>query len=116
MDKKLTDAEKWYNEYILTRNERDEANLALASLCDIVLGEDAEDRTNDTLVKETGKLKRDYDAIRSRKPYVCDICWTASWAPCEEGTHGALKDPQGGWMICQCCSLHEALLSKVGQT
>lgn len=43
--------------------------------------------------------------ILLRKPPVCDVCWTSSWEPCEEGTSNAVKDPMtGGWMICGFCN------------
>ena len=40
---------------------------------------------------------------------VCDVCWTDSWQPCEQGTPNAIPDPSvvGGWMICEYCQLYE---------
>jgi hypothetical protein len=39
---------------------------------------------------------------------VCDVCFTSSWQPCEEGTPNAVQDDlTGGWMVCECCRLVE---------
>ena len=40
------------------------AELILATLCDMVLGEDAKDRSNDALVRAVGKLERERDQLR----------------------------------------------------
>lgn len=39
-------------------------------------------------------------------PIACGVCWTGSWAPCEEGIANAVRDPQNeaAWMVCQMCS------------
>lgn len=37
---------------------------------------------------------------------VCEVCWTASWQPCEEGAKNAVLDETtGGWMQCGFCVL-----------
>ena len=42
---------------------------------------------------------------------VCEVCFTGSWAPCEEGTPNAVNDPRGnGWMVCQMCASYDELL------
>ena len=38
------------------------AELILATLCDMVLGADADDRSDDALVRAVGEMKRAYDA------------------------------------------------------
>ena len=43
---------------------------------------------------------------------VCEVCFTSSWQPCDEGTASAVKDDStDGWMVCECCRLG-ALLSE----
>lgn len=54
---------------------------------------------------------REVDA--ATKLGVCPACWTSSWAPCEENTPEAVKDPHsetGGWMVCQYCAAMENCL------
>jgi hypothetical protein len=55
----LTEVQKWINEVQLTRQELAKANLVLATIADLVLGEDAQDRSDDALVKEVGRLVRE---------------------------------------------------------
>ena len=40
------------------------ANMHLATLCDIVMGEDAADRSDEALILATGSLKRKYLYLR----------------------------------------------------
>lgn len=43
---------------------------------------------------------------------ICEICWTASWQPCEEGAKDAVPDTTtGGWMQCGFCVLQEAYVA-----
>ena len=40
---------------------------------------------------------------------ICEVCWTSSWQPCEEGTKDAVPDKiTGGWMVCGHCVLQDA--------
>ncbi len=45
---------------------------------------------------------------------ACEVCWTSSWAPCKEGTPGAVHDPQNdtAWMVCQMCSKDAAYVGQ----
>ena len=54
-----------------------EQGLTLATLCDMVLGEDAEDRSDDALIRQVGLIQRMLSLVLS-KP-VIDLC-----AACEE--------------------------------
>ena len=47
---------------VQAEDERAAQGLTLASLCDLVLGEDAHDRSDDALVRAVGELKRRADA------------------------------------------------------
>ena len=58
MGRHLSSVEKWINEVQLTRREMNEAKLTLATLCDMVLGEDAKDRSDDALIRAIGNLIR----------------------------------------------------------
>ena len=58
MGRHLSSVEKWINEVQLTRRELDEAQLTLATLCDMVLGENAADRSDDALIRAIGNLIR----------------------------------------------------------
>lgn len=40
---------------------------------------------------------------------ICGVCFTDSWQPCPEGTPEAIKDDNGGFMVCGYCRLEEAL-------
>ena len=41
---------------------------------------------------------------------ICEVCWTSSWQPCEEGTKDAVRDNMtGGWMVCAHCALEETI-------
>jgi hypothetical protein len=48
--------------------------LTLATLCDIVLGEDALDRTNDTLIRQTAILKRENERLLAGIHAVLEEC------------------------------------------
>jgi hypothetical protein len=48
--------------------------LTLATLCDIVLGEDALDRTNDTLIRQTAILKRENERLLAGIHSVLEEC------------------------------------------
>ena len=40
---------------------------------------------------------------------ICDVCFTSSWNPCEEGyTKFAVSDGKGGFMVCGYCELQRA--------
>ena len=54
----LKETEKWFDECIMLRKEHDYANLTLATLCDMVLGEDAVDRSDTALIKAIGTMIR----------------------------------------------------------
>lgn len=45
------------------KQRADLANMTLATLCDMVLGEDAPDRSDDALVRAVGMLKRERDVL-----------------------------------------------------
>src|SRR3990167_1358997 len=47
--------------------------------------------------------------------YRCGVCFTSAYAPCEEGTPNAVRDPSipDGWMVCQMCACHEQLLAAI---
>ena len=50
------------------------AELILATLCDMVLGEDAKDRSNDALVRAVGEMKRERNAaIADRDNALIDV-------------------------------------------
>ena len=46
------------------KQRADLANMTLATLCDMVLGEDAADRSDDALVRAVGELERERDAAQ----------------------------------------------------
>lgn len=48
------------------KQRADLANMTLATLCDMVLGEDATDRSDAALVRAVGRLKRERDAAQAR--------------------------------------------------
>lgn len=48
--------------------ERNTSNLALATLCDMVLGEDAEDRSNDALIRAVRELLNRKDFTWEKQP------------------------------------------------
>ena len=48
------------------KQRADLANMTLATLCDMVLGEDATDRSDDALVRAVGMLQRERDAAESK--------------------------------------------------
>lgn len=52
------DADMCLRDYGRVVDELGEADLALATLCDMVLGEDAEDRSNDALIRAVGMMLR----------------------------------------------------------
>jgi len=68
-----------------------------------------DDATNCIAIQE--KL---YDTLKARvtnletllkvKGIPCDICWTTSWAPCEESDEGAVE-LKGNWVVCQQCQV-----------
>ena len=58
MGRHLESVEKWINETKFTLRKLDEARLTLATLCDMVLGEDAENRSDDALIRAVGDLIR----------------------------------------------------------
>lgn len=53
------------------KQRADLANMTLATLCDMVLGEDATDRSDDALVRAVGTLKRERDAANKRAEEFC---------------------------------------------
>lgn len=44
------------------------------------------------------------------KSYICDVCWTSSFEPCDKDFPNAVPDEStGGWMYCLCCRQHETI-------
>ena len=53
-----------YTDAEMRKKELNDAKLTLATLCDMVLGEDANDRDDDALVRAVGVMKRERDAAQ----------------------------------------------------
>lgn len=51
-------------------NKSDDDSLTIATLLDMVLGEDAENRSNDALIRTVGSLIKDESSFRVKK--ACD--------------------------------------------
>ena len=49
----------------MSEKKLNDAKLTLATLCDMVLGEDAKDRSDDALVCAVGELKRERDTAKT---------------------------------------------------
>lgn len=69
-----------------------------------------------TLVSETAARMRivmdEHDAIRLRSLSFCHVCWTSSYAPCEQEFTGAVPaGKEGGWMYCKMCHAEEEIRS-----
>src|SRR5687767_3770540 len=48
--------------------------------------------------------------LRNGPGRFCDVCFTSSFSPCEEGTPNAIPDVMrpGGFMVCDHCQLFAA--------
>ena len=56
----------------MSEKELNDAKLTLATLCDMVLGEDANDRDDDALVRAVGVMKRERDAAQQSRARMID--------------------------------------------
>lgn len=64
------------------------------------------DQTTDEIDAQLKALVNDRDTLRLRlKGVACEVCWASAWAPCENGTPDAVRDPhnENSWMVCQLC-------------
>lgn len=61
--------------------------------------------------KRIAELEAQLANLRDHRPMTnaCNICWTSSWAPCEEGAEEAIQ-LNGDWVICQMCQAERWLV------
>ena len=57
----------------MSEKELNDAKLTLATLCDMVLGEDANDRDDDALVRAVGVMKRERDAAQQSRARLVEL-------------------------------------------
>lgn len=54
----------------------------------------------------------DWEAYLKVSQYICEVCWTSSYAPCPKSTKGSHKDQHGkGYIVCQMCRTDEFIRS-----
>jgi hypothetical protein len=46
---------------------------------------------------------------------ACEVCWTNSWAPAEEGDKDACQHKDGSWVVCQQCLQTEYAIARQNQ-
>lgn len=61
---------KWITEAQLTRKERDDYGLTLATLSDMVLGENAKDRSDEALIRAVRGLLNEIERYKKRLKYI----------------------------------------------